>query len=163
MVKWFRKGTLESGPVMENCRFEYVVEIQATPEKVWAALTREDLTCQWWTGRRMQSDWKVGAPIRHLQEQFHFDWEGVVLEFDPPRRLSYTFEPIKDNPPRFDPVEGKISRVIFTLEPKGEMVRLTLTHDQLTDEGRRLIAQGWPMGLSSLKNLLEADGPTTSQ
>ena len=145
---------------MENCHFDFVVEIKATPEKVWEALTREEFTSRWWTGRRMLSDWKAGSPVRHVQEQFYFAWEGVVLESDPTRRLSYTFEPIKDHPPRFDPVEGNVSRVVFTLEPRGGTVRLTLRHDNLTEEGRGLVSQGWPAGLTSLKNLLEGNGQT---
>lgn len=144
---------------MDKPKFVYVTFIATTAEKLWEALTSEEFTRQWWTGRRMFSDWKTGSPVRHTQEQFGFDWEGKVLESDPPRLLSYTFEPIADNPPRYDPIGGSPSRVTFALEQVGSVVKLTVTHDELTEDACRLISFGWPHGLSSLKSLLETGSP----
>jgi uncharacterized protein YndB with AHSA1/START domain len=42
-------------------------------------------------GRRIQSDWNVGSPVRHVREDGGIDWEGEVLQAQPPRLLSYTF------------------------------------------------------------------------
>jgi hypothetical protein len=39
------------------------------------------------------------------------------------------------------------------------MVRLTVTHDELTPEMRLKIIQGWPRVLSSLKSFLETGRP----
>lgn len=141
---------------MNKPKFVYVTYIATTPEKLWEALTQEKFTCRWWTNRRMLSDWKEGSTVRHIQGDF--EWEGTVLKSDPPRVLSYTFEPIKANPPRFDP-DGPPSRVVFELEPVGAVVKLTVTHDDLTDEAAGLISFGWPMGLSSLKTILEGGSP----
>ncbi len=41
------------------------------------------------------------------------------------------------------------------IEAVGQMVRLTVTHDELQPEMARKIATGWPRVLSSLKSLLE--------
>jgi hypothetical protein len=52
---------------------------------------------------------------------------------------------------------GSHSRVSFDVVPYEEMVRLTVTHDEL-EVGSRMakgIQQGWPIVLSSLKSLLE--------
>jgi len=49
------------------------------------------------------------------------------------------------------------SKVTFDLEPRGEMVKLTVVHDGF-DEGSavlRDVSQGWPQLLSSLKTLPE--------
>lgn len=49
------------------------------------------------------------------------------------------------------------SRVTFELEPFEDMVRLTVTHDELNDGGdmARMINNGWPRVLSSMKSFLE--------
>jgi hypothetical protein len=52
---------------------------------------------------------------------------------------------------------NKYSRVIFDIEPVGDMVRLTVTHDDL-EAGSGMekgIDAGWPRVLSSLKSYLE--------
>jgi Activator of Hsp90 ATPase homolog 1-like protein len=47
--------------------------------------------------------------------------------------------------------------VTFDLEPRGKVVKLTVTHDNLDEGGKTLrdISGGWPMVLASLKSLLE--------
>jgi hypothetical protein len=49
------------------------------------------------------------------------------------------------------------SRVTFTLEPFGSLVKLTVAHDRLVEGGKYLgaISTGWPAILSGLKSLLE--------
>ena len=49
------------------------------------------------------------------------------------------------------------SRVTFELEPFEDMVRLTVTHDELNEGGdmARMINNGWPRVLSSMKSFLE--------
>jgi hypothetical protein len=53
------------------------------------------------------------------------------------------------------------SRASFELEPVGDTVKLTVTHE-MEQEGSKLIAgvsKGWPHILSSLKSLLETGKP----
>jgi uncharacterized protein YndB with AHSA1/START domain len=73
------------------------------------------------------------------------DWAGEVLEFQPSKRLSYTWA---SKPP---------SRVTFQLEPYGTVVRLTVTHEGI-DPGSKefeMTRQGRFVIMSSLKSLLE--------
>jgi uncharacterized protein YndB with AHSA1/START domain len=77
---------------------------------------------------------------------------GKVLEISPPTRLVITWA----NPAQASDPDST-SRVSFDIEPYEDMVRLTVTHDELEagsgmDKG---IRQGWPIVLSSLKSLLE--------
>jgi uncharacterized protein YndB with AHSA1/START domain len=53
------------------------------------------------------------------------------------------------------------SRVALELEPIGQMVRLTVTHDELETGSDMLrgITAGWPRVLSSLKSQLETGKP----
>lgn len=153
---------------MDKPRFVYVTYIASTPEKVWEALTRGEFTCQYWGGRRIQSDWTPGAPVTHLKEEGSVDWKGKVLEAEPPRRLSYTFDPQNDD--EMPDYEGervdlnqreRPSRVTFEIDDYMGQVRLTLVHDEFEPESKVLqgISHGWPAILSSLKSLLERGSP----
>lgn len=55
----------------------------------------------------------------------------------------------------------KHSRVTFDIEPIGEVVRLSVTHDRLEPGTEMLasISDGWPKVLSGLKTLLEVGRP----
>ena len=53
------------------------------------------------------------------------------------------------------------ARVTFDLEPRGKVVKLTVTHDNLDEGGKtfRDISGGWPMVIANLKSLLETGHP----
>lgn len=133
--------------------FVYTIYIASSPEKVFKALTDTDATAKFWFGNAATSDWKVGSPV-----EFHRDGrlilKGRILENNPPRRLSYTFEPMHT-----EALLGeKPSRVVLDIEPQKDQVKLTITHDDFP-EGTKVfagISNGWPLILSSLKSYLEA-------
>lgn len=68
---------------MDKPQFVYVTYIATTPEQLWDALTSEEFTQKYWGGRRIQSDWQVGSPVKPVKENGDSDWEGEVLESDP--------------------------------------------------------------------------------
>lgn len=76
---------------MGESEFVYVAYIATTPEKLWEALTDGDFTQRYWGGRRIQSDWNVGSPVRHVRSDGGIDWQGEVLQSQRPHLLSYTF------------------------------------------------------------------------
>jgi uncharacterized protein YndB with AHSA1/START domain len=132
--------------------FVYVTYIASTPDKVFKALTSHEATGKFWFGNAATSDWKVGSPI-----EFHREGDlkvrGKVLENDPPRRLSYTFQSMHE------PFNGseRPSRVVFDLEQQKGQVKLTVTHDDFDEDSKVFagISNGWPLVLSSLKSFLE--------
>lgn len=132
-------------------RFVYVTYIESTPEKVWHALTDADMTGLYW-GHSNVSDWEAGSQWEHQRTDGTriADVIGIVEESSPPRRLVSTWEsPDQDHP------DGP-SRVTFDIEPYGNIVRLTVTHENLTDEAdREASAAGWSAVMSNLKSLLE--------
>lgn len=131
--------------------FVYVTYIHSSPERVWEALTDPDMTADYW-GHSNVSDWKVGSNWEHqrIDGSRTADVVGEVVESVPPRRLVTTWALPGD--PRPD----LASRVTFDLEPYGEIVRLTVTHENLPDEsGRDQAAGGWAAVMSNLKSLLE--------
>jgi uncharacterized protein YndB with AHSA1/START domain len=137
---------------MARPEFVYVSYIETTPEKLWDALTNSEFTKQYWFGAEVRSNWKVGSPFALLLDGETTD-SGEILEADPPRRLSYSFKHQK-----FEELRGEpISRVTFTIEPFGALVRLTVLHDGFVEGGKYLgaVSKGWPAILSGLKSLLE--------
>lgn len=148
----------------EKLSFVFVTQIAATPEQLWQALTDGALTRKYWFGRRVDSSWKVGAPVTFWYDVAKGEAisdRGIVLESQKPRRLSYTFhvefiDELRDAHP---------SRVTFEIEPVGDRVNLTLTHDGF-DPGSKVLEacrDGWPAILDSLKSLLETDEPTSAE
>lgn len=131
--------------------FVYVTYIEATAEAVWHALTDAELTAAYW-GHANVSDWQVGSPWEHRRVDGSgiADVVGVVLESEPPRRLTVTFDGPGEEPPQSP------SRVTFEIEPYQDIVRLTVTHENLTDgESWRAVSLGWPAVAANLKSLLE--------
>jgi uncharacterized protein YndB with AHSA1/START domain len=136
---------------MSKPEFVYTTYIETSPEKLWQALTNGDFTERYWFGHRVTSDWKVGSPYR-FAKQGAPTIEGKVLVVDPPKRLAYTWDSCSPEAQR-----ERTSRVTFDLEPRGKVVKLTVTHDELDERGVTLrnISGGWPMVIASLKSMLE--------
>ncbi|MBR0798179.1 SRPBCC family protein [Bradyrhizobium jicamae] len=137
----------------ETTSFVYVTYILSTPEKVFEAITRPDVARRYW-GHENVSDWKVGSKWEHVRadDQRPVQIVGKVVEVSPPTRLVITWaSPSQASDP------ASYSRVTFEIEEYENMVRLTVTHDELEAGGSMAkgISKGWPVVLSSLKSLLE--------
>ena len=132
--------------------YVYVTYIRADAQQVWRALTDADLTARYW-GHANVSDWQQGSTWEHrrVDGSGAVDVVGRVLETDPPTRLVITFE---DSPDAENPRDPSV--VTFLVEPHQEIVRLTVTHENLPDvEMLNGISSGWPAVLANLKSLLE--------
>lgn len=139
---------------MPDRTFVYVIFIESTPERVWQALTDGAFTRRYWAGRSIESDWTKGAPVRlYTGDGRDVEVEGVVLECDPGRRLSYTWECGKSR-------SAEASTVTFDLHALGDSVRLTVTYAPLAEDDAA--RQGWSAILSSLKTYLETGKPLSA-
>ena len=156
---------------METTTFAYTTYINTTPERLWQALTERAFTKRYWSGMGLESDWRPGSTITlHHAGVTLADPEQRVLEADPPRRLSYTWNKMT---PEFAASWGlgedfvarlqdePRSKVTFEIEPQGKLVKLTVIHDDLEAGSLTLesISGGWPAVLSNLKTLLETGEP----
>ncbi len=151
---------------MGDAEFVYTTYINTTPERLWQALTDPAFTRRYW-GVTFESDWTVGSTMTWQQDGVTMaDPAQVVLESEPHRRLSYSWHTFT---PEFAEAVGmseemrvrvageRRSKVTFDIEPLGQMVKLTVVHDDF-DPGSavvQMVSEGWPHLLSDLKTLLE--------
>jgi uncharacterized protein YndB with AHSA1/START domain len=141
--------------------FVYVTYIRTSPEKLWAALTKPEFARQYWFGMHMASDWSPGATWKLLFTDGRVADTGEVLEVDPPRRLVVNWH--NEFRPELK-AEGP-ALCTFELEPKGEIVKLTITHSSVKPNSKVIVAVsgGWPKILSNLKSFLETGKPISTE
>jgi uncharacterized protein YndB with AHSA1/START domain len=147
------KQRAEENSMAQRPRYVYVTYIESPPERVWDALIDADLTARYW-GHSNVSDWQAGSRWEHrrIDGSGIADVTGTVLEAAPPSRLVITFEA----PGESDESPHGPSVVTFELEPYHEIVRLTVTHENLADaDAVEAVAAGWPAVCANLKSLLE--------
>ena len=136
-----------------SSRFVYVTYILTTPEKLWEALTKPEFTRRYWAGTHHDTSFKPGSDWQLITPDGRVADSGKIIEIDPPRKLvvSWQHQILPDLT-----AEGH-SRCTLELEPAGEAVKLTVTHE-IDRENSRLIGavgMGWPGIFSSLKTMLE--------
>ena len=133
--------------------FVYVTFIRTTPEKLWRALLEPEFTRRYWFGTVQECEWKPGSPWKIKFTDGRVGDSGEVVEIDPPRKLVLMWR--QELFPELT-AEG-YSRMTYELEPHGETVKLTLTHEMDKKESKfiKAVANGWPMILASLKSMLE--------
>jgi len=142
---------------MANDTFIYVTYIRTTPAKLWQALTDPAFTRRYWVETWQESDWRPGSPWRIMKPDGQVADSGEVLECVPEKRLVLKWR----NEFRPELKAEGYSRATLELEPQGEMVKLTVTHeiDKTGSKFIEAVSGGWPSILSSLKSLLETGQP----
>jgi uncharacterized protein YndB with AHSA1/START domain len=143
---------------MQETSFVYAIYIAASLEREWTALTSGAFTRQYWFDRRLESDWKIGAPVRFFDgSSDRLADDGVVLEYEPYRRMAYTFQPAADDESGQRP---GASRVTLTLEEVRGAIKLVVQHTEIPNAAvHASVSNGWVMILSSLKSMLETSKP----
>lgn len=150
MTETTTSGTATTGTAGSVPTYVYVTYIRASAEQVWRALTDADVTASYW-GHANVSDWQPGSRWEHRRADASgpVDLAGRVLETEPPTRLVITFGESADAP-------DEASVVTFLIEAHHDIVRLTVTHENLADRtALGEISHGWPAVLANLKSLLE--------
>ena len=135
-------GTVRRDGDRRAVRFERT--FPASPEEVWAALTKPERLRRWLADGVFQEH--VGGRL-----ELSFDdgtIEGTVREVDRPRLLEYEW------------VEGeKRSIVRFQLEPADHGTLLVLDHHRLPADAAAGFGAGWHSHLDALDAALRADEP----
>jgi len=138
---------------MTKPRFVYVIYIRTTAEQLWDALTKPEFTRAYWCETWHDAKWEAGSPWKLMTPDGRIGDSGEVVEVERPRRLVLRWRHELKAELR---AEG-YSRCTFELEPSGDMVKLTITHEIDIPKSKLLegLSSGWPAILSSLKSLLE--------
>lgn len=137
--------------MIESLAFEYVIYIEGTAQSIWRAITDPGVTHKYW-GHSNVSDWHVGSKWEHQRgDETHIvDVEGIVTTSSPPTRLSFTWagpEAVLSDGP---------SRVTIKIDPHQDIVRLTVTHENLADKAELdAVTDGWAAILFNLKTFIE--------
>jgi uncharacterized protein YndB with AHSA1/START domain/DNA-binding transcriptional ArsR family regulator len=137
----------------------FEIYIRATPERLWQAITDPTIRARYHFGAAIESDWTPGSHyvLGHPGADGPLA-EGENLVVERPRRLVQTMHV------RWSEMaesEGT-SRVTWEIEPVGDSCRLTVIHDQLSEDAPSAIYGGWPMILSGLKTWLETGETLTT-
>jgi uncharacterized protein YndB with AHSA1/START domain len=131
------------------------IDIEATPDRVWAALTDPAQIREFMMGSRVESDWRVGSPITWKGEYDgkRYEDKGEILEVEPGRRLAMT---------HFSPMSGAEDKpenyhtVVYDLEDIAGRTHVTLTQDgNSSDEEAEHSTRNWTMMLQGLKKVAE--------
>lgn len=127
--------------------FLYTTYIKTTPDKLWRALTNPEFTRQYW-GYNTSPDWKKGSDWVHATpDNSHVNVVGKVLESDPLKKLVLSWASPEN--------KADESQVTFEISVIEDMVRLDVTHSNLSVDMARGVTGGWPRVLASLKSMLE--------
>jgi uncharacterized protein YndB with AHSA1/START domain len=131
------------------------IDIEATPDRVWAALTDPAQIREFMMGSQVESDWQVGSPITWKGEYGgkRYEDKGEILEVEPGRRLAMT---------HFSPMSGAEDKpenyhtVVYDLEDIAGGTHVTLTQDgNSSDEEAEHSTRNWTMMLQGLKKVAE--------
>jgi uncharacterized protein YndB with AHSA1/START domain len=129
----------------------FEIYIKTKPERLWEAITSEQMRARYSFGVGTASDWTEGSEYSSGVPGVIDIASGENLEVDQPRRLVQSFNALWS-----DQVKSEgTSRVTWEIEPVGTSCRLRVTHDQLGESANNELYGGWPMILSGLKTLLE--------
>jgi len=156
-LKYRLEGEEHPMPATAQLTHVHVVHIRTTPEKLWEAITRPELTRLYYYGREISTDLRVGSPVEYVMTQPDGSRKptitGKVLEVDPPRRLVTTFA--------FTHLSDAPTRVSYLIEPMGSLVKLTVMHEDFDGETEtyRMIRGGWTPIIDGLKTYLETGRP----
>ncbi|MBX2906705.1 MAG: SRPBCC domain-containing protein [Taibaiella sp.] len=135
------------------------ITINATPERVWDALTNPDITQQYMFGCRSVSDWKPGSRLDWVGTHEGKDVTyvtGKIVTFQPYERFVYT---VIDPMAKYELTPENHLTVDCTLKQLGNSTHVLVTQGDYTKvaEGEKRYGHGngWVGVLNAIKDLLE--------
>jgi uncharacterized protein YndB with AHSA1/START domain len=140
------------------------IHVAAPPDRVFQALVDPKQVMSWWTGGdcqiehfsmetkrggRWQYDTKQGNLNVNGVSKFHC--EGEVVEYDPPRRLAYTWIA------NWHEDKTRTTTVRWDLTPQSGGTHVKVTHSGLHQEpaARKDYSNGWTGVVAQLKEFVE--------
>jgi uncharacterized protein YndB with AHSA1/START domain len=136
----------------------YAIHIATTPQRLWEALTSPEALRKNWG--KIESRWTVGSQVSEVDDSGKLLWKGEVLQSEPPRLLSFTFDVTGTGEPPTE-VTFELSPPVSAVAENEQVVRLTVTHVGFKDDSKLHAdcVRAWPEILSSVKTYLETGRP----
>lgn len=129
--------------------------IDASPHRVWEALTDPDQIASYMFGSRVRTDWRPGSPItwRGEYDGRSYEDKGEIVAVTTDERLELThFSPLSGAPD----VPESYHSLVYALEPDGTGTRLTLTQDNnASEEEADRATDTWAQVLAGIKEVAE--------
>lgn len=130
----------------------YKTHINASADKVWAAIINPEFTRQYWFGNvNVAATWEKGAPWEHKGlDSGTVHHLGIIEDIVLNIRLVLSWGNPGD--------DHDISRVTFTLEEKDGGTELTIVHGDFVDDSAiaKRVSGGWPKVVANMKEFLES-------
>jgi uncharacterized protein YndB with AHSA1/START domain len=131
------------------------IAIEATPDRVWEALTDPGQIQRYMFGSKVETDWKPGSPIiwKGEYDGKRYEDHGEIVDVVPGSRLELThFSPLGGA----EDVPENYHRIVYELEADGAGTRVRLTQDNnSTAEQAEQFKRNWQQMLSGLKDVVE--------
>lgn len=131
------------------------VDINASIERVWFALTDKEMIKQYFWGTEINTDWEKGSPVRFTGtwEGITYEDKGFILEIEKEKIFKHSywssFWGTDYNPEDF-------SIITYELSTNGSQTTLCVTQEGFKDEQSREHSVGnWKGILDNIKNLVE--------
>jgi uncharacterized protein YndB with AHSA1/START domain len=139
-----------------NHQSKYQTIIKAPIDQVWEALTNADIVKQYFFGSNQETDWNIGSQILWTGEYEGTTYvdKGVVLEFEPNRKLSFSYlsswSGLEDNPENY-------LLVTYEVHPVENGTELIITQSNYDEEKSKHSSENWKLVIDGLKKLVEKD------
>ncbi|MGV8138816.1 MAG: SRPBCC domain-containing protein [Mangrovibacterium sp.] len=133
---------------------KYQTVIAASIEKVWEALINPEIVKRYFFGSNQETDWKVGSKILWTGEYEGTTYEdkGVVLEFSPNEKLSYSYlsswSGLEDKPENY-------LLVTYEVKQTEDGTELIITQSNYDEEKAKHSAENWGVVINGLKKIVE--------
>lgn len=138
------------------------IDINASVDAVWDALTRPEIIKKYFFGTDAHTDWKPGHKIT-----FTGEWEGkkyedkgTIIDVQPKKLIRYNYwsemSGIEDKPENY-------VVITYELSEKNGKTHLDLRQENIPDEKTKVHSEeNWNKVLESMKQLIEKGEPVHS-
>jgi uncharacterized protein YndB with AHSA1/START domain len=133
------------------------IDIEASAQKVWEALTTPALIRQYFFGTTTVSDWKEGSSLIFKGEWQGKTYEdhGIILKVIPNKLFKYNYwssmSGMEDKPENY-------ADITYELSEKDDVTTLTILQDNIPDENMKEHSQqNWKKVMTGLKELVEKE------
>jgi len=133
------------------------VDVKASPEQVWDALTNPEIIKQYLFGTEIITDWKVGSEIvfQGEYEGHKYRDHGIIKGIIPLELISYSywsgFSGLEDKPENY-------SLITYTVEKDTNSTKFTWTQKGFaSEEGYQHSNSGMEAFLQQIKEIIERE------